>query len=150
MQLSLMPSLCRQDRDDRGTSRFLSSEPTVLGSGAPAEITSVSLSRCSSFSLTASPGGSYGLKLSGKAPAMVALVQKGSPAARAGLLVGDFILRVAGQETRSADGEYVLRRLKEKVGKTVEVGVARPYPVPVTDKEKMKALIVLQTKVRFD
>ena len=106
-----------------------------------------SLTLCSSFSLTAAPSGSYGLKLSGKAPAMVAQVQKGSPAARAGLQVGDFVLRVAGQELRSADGERVLRRLKEEVGKTVEVMVARPFPVPVTDKEKMKALIVLQTKV---
>ena len=107
----------------------------------------MSLSICSSFSLTAGPSGSYGLKLSGKAPAMVALVQKGSPAARAGLQVGDFILRLAGEDKRSADGEKILRRLKEEVGKTVEVGVARPSPVPITDKEKMKALIVLQTKV---
>ena len=78
---------------------------------------------------------------------MVAQVQKGSPAARAGLLVGDFVLKVAGEEIRTADGEVVLRRLKEEVGRQVEVGVARPSPVPVTDKEKMKALIFIQTKV---
>lgn len=112
-------------------------------------ISSCSLFLCSSFTITASPAGSYGLKVSGKAPAMVAQVQRGSTADRAGLKIGDFVLRVAGGDTRRADGEFVLRRLKEEAGKPVEVGVARPSPVPVTDKEKMRALIVLQTKVRI-
>lgn len=136
--------LCLQDREDREIYRSLSSESMIPSDDWKTFVFSL----CSSLTLTASPSGSYGLKLSGKAPAMVAQVQKGSPAARAGLQVGDFVLRVAGQETRSVDGEKVLRRLKEEVGKVVEVGVARPSLVPVTDKEKMRALIVLQTKVR--
>ena len=78
---------------------------------------------------------------------MVAMVQSGSVACRAGLQVGDFVLKISGHDTRTADGEIVLRKLKEAVGRTVEVGVARPFPVPVTDKEKMRALLVLQTKV---
>ena len=87
------------------------------------------------------------MKLSGKAPAMVAMVQTGSVFYKAGLQVGDFVLKLSGQDIRTADGETILRILREAVGRTVEVGVARPYPVPVTDKEKMRALIVLQTKV---
>ena len=78
---------------------------------------------------------------------MVAEVQSGSVADKAGLAVGDFVLKASGQDTRTDDGETVLRLLKERVGQTVEMSVARPYPVPVTDKEKMRALIVLQTKV---
>ena len=101
----------------------------------------------SSFSLTAAPSGSYGLKLMGKGPAMVAQVQSGSVAERAGVIVGDFVLKVCGGDVRTADGEQVLRMLREEAGKAVEVAVARPYPVPVTDKEKMRALLVLQTKV---
>ena len=78
---------------------------------------------------------------------MVAQVQSGSVAERAGVIVGDFVLKVCGKDVRTADGEQVLRMLREEVGKAVEVAVARPYPVPVTDKEKMRALLVLQTKV---
>lgn len=101
----------------------------------------------SAFSLTAGPSRSYGLKLAGKAPPMVAQVLGSSAAGKAGLLVGDFVLRVSGRDTRSADGEMVLQMLREEIGQAVELCVARPFPVPVTDKEKMRALIVLQTKV---
>jgi hypothetical protein len=83
----------------------------------------------------------------GKAPAMVAQVQSGSVAERAGVTVGDFVLKVCGRDIRTADGEQVLRMMREEVGKAVEVAVARPYPVPLTDKEKMRALLVLQTKL---
>ena len=78
---------------------------------------------------------------------MVAQVQSGSVAERAGVTVGDFVLKVCGRDIRTADGEQVLRMMREEAGKAVEVAVARPYPVPLTDKEKMRALLVLQTKV---
>lgn len=78
---------------------------------------------------------------------MVAKVLGSSVAGMAGLQVGDFILKVSGRDTHSVDAEVALRMLREEIGRAVEVCVARPYPVPVTDKEKMKALIVLQTKV---
>ena len=78
---------------------------------------------------------------------MVARVQAGSAAGRTGLQVGDFVLKVSGKDMCSADSELVLRILREGVGGEVELRVARPFPVPVTDKEKMRALLVLQTKV---
>ena len=81
---------------------------------------------------------------------MVAQVQAGSAAARAGVQVGDFVLKVGGRDTRDWEGEAVLRVFKESVGTAVEVRVARPSPIPVTDKEKRRALIVLQTKVSGD
>ena len=78
---------------------------------------------------------------------MVVKLQDGSPAKRAGLQVGDFVLNVAGQDTRDWEGEAVLRLLQEQAGREVAVRVARGDPIPVSDSERMKALLVLQTKV---
>lgn len=134
-------------RAETALTRHLSRHSVSHTAPPTAAATPLSFFVNSTFSLTALPSGSYGLKLTGKSPAMVAQIQSGSVADKAGLIVGDFVLKVSGQETRSSEAEKVLQLLKERVGRAVEVVVARPYPVPVTDKEKMRALIVLQTKV---
>ena len=102
----------------------------------------------SSFSLRWHHSGAYGLKLSGNGPPVVVQVVNGSEASRAGLQVGDFVLKVDRKDTRDVNAEKVQQMFRECMSSAMEVCVARPFPIPVTDKEKMRALIVLQTKVR--
>ena len=92
-------------------------------------------------------GSSYGLNFHGSCPVMLASVDPGSPADEAGLMRGDFLVQLNGNDIQRSSEEAVRTIIKYSQGSRLTVRVARPHPFPSTDYLRRRAIITLQTKV---
>ena len=78
---------------------------------------------------------------------MIAGVTRGSSADQAGVKAGDFLIALNGNDLQASMEEAVLTIIKYSHGAVLDMRVGRPQPLPVTDFERRKAIITLQTKV---
>lgn len=97
--------------------------------------------------MTGVKGGSYGLNFRGSCPVMLADVDPGSPADKAGLMRGDFLVQLNGNDIQRSSEEAVRTIIKYSQGSRLTVRVARPHPYPSTDYLRRRAIITLQTQV---
>ena len=93
-------------------------------------------------------GGSYGLNFRSSCPVMLADVDPGSPADKAGLMKGDFLVQLNGNDIQRSSEEAVRTIIKYSQGSKLTVRIARPHPFPSTDYLRRRAIITLQTQVR--
>ena len=78
---------------------------------------------------------------------MLADVDPGSPADKAGLVRGDFLVQLNGNDIQRSSEEAVRTIIKYSHGSKLNVRIARPHPFPSTDYLRRRAIITLQTKV---
>ena len=71
----------------------------------------------------------------------------GSVADGAGAKAGDYLIVLNGKDVQFATGDEVSSTLKYSYGSALEIRVARPHPLPVTDLDRRRAILTLQTKV---
>lgn len=78
---------------------------------------------------------------------IVSSVDRGSSADKGGVKIGDFVIALNGNDNQASSLESVLTVLKCLYGAVIALRVARPTPLPETNFEKRRAIIILQTKV---
>lgn len=93
------------------------------------------------------PSGKYGASFGGHNPAVVNDVVAGSIAEQGGLRQADFIVKINGTDVTKRDADDIVSLLNQLKGRKLSVCVARPRPVPTTDAEKRRALLVVQNKL---
>ena len=71
----------------------------------------------------------------------------GSVADGAGAKAGDYLIVLNGKDVQFATRDEVSSTLKYSYGSALEIRVARPHPLPVTDLDRRRAILTLQTKV---
>lgn len=77
----------------------------------------------------------------------VAAVVPGSVTDQSGVKAGDFVVKLNGHDVLHSSMETVQSILKFSLGSPLTLHIARPSPVPVTEVQRRRAIIVLQTKV---
>ena len=92
-------------------------------------------------------GGAYGLNFRSSCPVMLSDVDRGSPADKAGLKPGDFLVQLNGNDIQRSSEEAVRTIIKYSHGAQLTIRIARPHPFPSTDYLRRRAIIILQTKV---
>ena len=97
--------------------------------------------------MPAARGGAYGLHFKSSYPVMLADIDPGSPADKAGLKRGDFLILLNGNDIQRSSEEAVRTIIKYSQGSQLSIRIARPHPFPSTDYLKRRAIITLQTKV---
>jgi hypothetical protein len=78
---------------------------------------------------------------------MVLTVRRTSPAEKAGLMRGDFILTITGNSVYTFRAAQVQKMLDNLAGKELKLYIARPDPIPKNEQERRRALIILQAEL---
>lgn len=101
---------------------------------------------CRTITLTCGHEG-YGINFRGGSPVLVDIILPCSPAEHGGLLYGDILVELNGNDILSMSKEAVISAIKVCSREALRLKVGRVRPIPITPNDRKEAIRLVRNKV---